>query len=161
MKLCIKVHFYIQFESTLPILDKSFYLKNNWRVRDCFMYEIFPLSPIASTRVCACYGTFASASTLSHPLQDFCVRWFSAQTSVQIRWYKKHKNRACVLIFDFYGSKYSQISKKFTSPSLRLGANFTSCNNGPLKALFFDTSAIKMTLARQSHSGKIHFYHVY
>ena len=36
-------------------------------------------------------------------------------------------------------------TRRELSPSLRLGTNFTSCNNGPLKALFFNTSGIKMT----------------
>ena len=79
MKLCTKFRFYRQFESTLPILGKSFYLKNNWRVRNCPMYEISPLSPIASTR--CYYGTFAPASALSHPLRLFCARWLETDFS--------------------------------------------------------------------------------
>ena len=107
------------------------------------------------------------ATALSRAPRYFRTRFDSfalagwKRTLVSIFQYKKHENRACVTRFDFCGSQYMNISKKSTTPSLWMGTYFTSCNNGPLKALFFDTSAIKMSLARQSQSGEEHFYRVY
>ena len=51
MKLCTKVRLYVQFEYTLPTLDKSFYLKSYCRLRNCPMCEIAPLSPILYRRI--------------------------------------------------------------------------------------------------------------
>ena len=74
--MCIKVRLYVQFESTLPTLDKSFDLQRYWRLRKRLMCEIAPLSPITSIRTYIILHNFDFFSSTSIYILYFIVIFF-------------------------------------------------------------------------------------